>query len=107
VFCKAVRYDVARADGLTEARADLVDDDFMASSLSERDKLIIAFTDQYYTDPGGCDDALRASLVQAFTPAELAQLSLAVAHFSGFSRCAVALGGMPEELPLMEISVPE
>jgi hypothetical protein len=30
-----------------------------------------------------------------------------VAHFSGFSRCAVSLGGMPDELPIMAMSVPQ
>lgn len=107
VFCKAVRYDVARADGLTEDRASLIDDGFEESALAERDKLIIAFTDRYYSDPAGSDDALHASLSATFTPEELAHLSLAVAHFSGFSRCAVSLGGMPDELPVMEIAVPD
>ena len=98
-FCKAVRYDIACADGLTEQ----ADDD---SGLDERDRLIIAFTDQFHGDPGNIPDPLRRRLRDTFTPAELAHLSLAVAHFSGFSRCAVALGGMPDELPVMQISLP-
>ena len=49
---------------------------------------------------------VKADLLRAFTSAELVHLSLAVAHFSGFSRCAVSLGGMPDELPVMEMSVP-
>ncbi len=106
VFCKAVRYDIAKADGLSEARVAMIGDDYAGSELSERDKLIIAFTDQYYGDPAGISDAFKADLLRVFTPAELVHLSLAIAHFSGFSRCAVALGGMPDELPVMEMSVP-
>jgi len=106
VFCKSVRYDIARADGLTEARVAMIDDDYLDSGLSEREKLIVAFTDQYLRDPGGIGDALKTALLAAFSRAELIHLSLAIAHFSGFSRCAVSLGGMPDELPVMEVSVP-
>ncbi|MAT93094.1 MAG: alkylhydroperoxidase [Halioglobus sp.] len=107
VFCKAVRYDLARADGLTEERVGMIDEAFAHSGLSEREKLIIAFTDQYHADPGGMPGQLRAQLERVFSGEELAHLSLAVAHFSGFSRCAVALGGMPDEVPVMEISLPD
>lgn len=106
VFCKAVRYDIAKADGLSEERVAMIGDDYRDSDLSEREKLIIAYTDQYYRDPAGISEDFRAELLRAFTRAELVHLSLAIAHFSGFSRCAVALGGMPDELPVMEMSVP-
>ena len=106
VFCKSVRYDIAKADGLSEERVAMIGEGYRASDLSTREKLIIAFTDQYYQDPAGIGDDLKADLQQAFTAEELIHLSLVVAHFSGFSRCAVSLGGMPDELPLMEMSVP-
>jgi alkylhydroperoxidase family enzyme len=106
VFCKSVRYDIARADGLSEDRVAMIQDDYPKSALSEREKLILAFTDQYLNDPAGLDGALKTALQAAFSPEELVHLSLAVAHFNGFSRCAVALGGMPDELPIMEMSVP-
>ena len=106
VFCKSVRYDIARADGLTEDRVAMIQDDFQASDLSAREKLILAFTDQFLDDPGGLSEKLKADLVADFSREELVHLSMVVAHFSGFSRCAVSLGGMPEELPIMEISLP-
>ena len=52
------------------------------------------------------DDALRSALRNQFSEAELLHLSLLVAWFNGSSRCAVALGGMPEAMPRMEISIP-
>jgi len=107
VFCKSVRYDIARAGGLTEARVDMIEDDYPDSGLSEREKLILSFMDQFLDAPGGMDESLKARLQEVFSAAELAHLSVAVAHFCGFSRCAVSLGGMPEELPVMEISLPE
>ncbi|GAB5450229.1 MAG: hypothetical protein Hals2KO_05570 [Halioglobus sp.] len=107
VFCKNVRYDIALQDGLTEARIARIDDGYEQSDLSERDKLIIAWVDQFYASPGEVSAALVARLQAQFSAEELAHLALAVLYFSGFSRCAVALGGMPDELPLMQISVPD
>lgn len=106
VFCKSVRYDIAKADGLSEDKVAMIQDDFRDSELSQREKLILAFTDQYLNDPGGLSDTLKTELLTEFTSKELVHLSMAVAHFNGFSRCAVSLGGMPDELPIMEISLP-
>jgi alkylhydroperoxidase family enzyme len=107
VYCKSVRYDIAREDGLSEERVAMIQDDYRDSDLNEREKLILAFTDQFLNDPKALSDTLKAALVQVFTPQELVHLSMVVTHFSGFSRCAVSLGGMPDELPIMEISVPQ
>ena len=106
VFCRNVRYDIAIAAGLDEAQVAMIDADYEGSALDTRKKAIIAFVDKYYSDPGGMADTLRDRMQALFSAAELAHLSLAVAHFSGFSRCAVALGGMPDELPRMEMSLP-
>ncbi|MBN7796379.1 carboxymuconolactone decarboxylase family protein [Parahaliea mediterranea] len=107
VFCKSVRYDIAQEDGLSEDRVQMIDDDYEQSNLTDREKLILAFTDQYLNDPAGLDSALKERLRQVFTPQELVHLSMVVAFFNGFSRCAVAIGGMPDELPVMTISVPQ
>jgi alkylhydroperoxidase family enzyme len=85
----------------------MIEDDFRDSDLSRREKLIIAFTDQFLTNPAGLAASLKAELLEVFRADELVHLSLAVAHFSGFSRCAVSLGGMPDELPIMEIPIPQ
>ena len=105
VFCKSVRYDIAIDAGLTEERVAMIDDEYQGSELSEREKLIVALVDQYYDAPGAMGDKLRDALNTNFSPAELTHLTLAIAHFSGFSRCAVSLGGMPDELPVMAISL--
>lgn len=107
VFCKSVRYDIAKADGLDEDKVEMIQDGFRESGLTEREKLIVAFTDQFLNDPGGLGSQLKAELLAEFTSEALVHLSLVVAHFSGFSRCAVSLGGMPDELPIIEVSVPQ
>ena len=107
VFCRSVRYDIARADGLDELQVSQVDTGFADSELSERQKLILTFVDRYLNDPSALSDQEKAALRREFSGPEMAHLAMAVLLFNSFSRCAVALGGMPEELPLMEISVPD
>lgn len=106
VFCKAVRYDVAIEAGLDEARVNMINDEFMSSQLSHREKLILQFADLYLLAPAPPSPQLQQAMEQEFSEAERTHLALVMAYFNGFSRCAVALGGMPDELPRMEISIP-
>jgi len=107
VYCKSVRYDIAKLDGLNEERVAKIDDGYLKSDLTDREKLIIAFTDQFLNDPRAFSAALKETLAQHFSALEMAQLAMAVAYFNGFSRCAVSLGGMPESLPVTDVSVPD
>jgi alkylhydroperoxidase family enzyme len=106
VLCKAVRYDIAIEAGLNEEKVQMIGDGYEASALSSREKLILAFTDLYLINPSVPRAPLLQQLQAEFTSQELLHLSLVVAYFNGFSRCAVGLGGMPEEMPRMEIAVP-
>jgi alkylhydroperoxidase family enzyme len=106
VMCKAVRYDVAVEDGLDEAQIERLGDDTGPADLSERQQLIVRFVDLYLHNPAPPDAAFQAALDRELSPAEQAHLALLMAYFNGFSRCAVALGGMPDSMPRMEISVP-
>jgi alkylhydroperoxidase family enzyme len=105
VFCKSVRYDVARQEGLTEDRVAMIADGYQASALEPREKLAIALADAYLDFPAGVDARLAARLAAEFTPVELASLLVALVSFNMTSRCAVSLGGMPDELPVMEVSL--
>ena len=107
VFCKSVRYDVAKADGLSEDKVDNIADGYEDSNLSDMEKAALAFTDAYLFDPKGVTPELKARLNAIFTEAQIATLAVALATFNASSRCAVSLGGMPESLPVMEISVPQ
>ena len=107
VFCKAVRYDIAIEAGLDEEKVAQIDDEFESSNLTEREKLIIKFTDYYLQDPTGMTSEFKRQMKDTFSAEEITHLSLAIMLCNCFSRCAVSLGGMPEEeLPRMEISVP-
>jgi alkylhydroperoxidase family enzyme len=106
VICKAVRYDVARQDGLTEDKVAQLGGDYASSDFTEEEKLVVAFADAYLNQPQRIDERLRAALVRTFTPAQLCHMAIAIAFFNPMSKCAVSLGGMPESFPLTEISVP-
>jgi hypothetical protein len=91
---------------LTEDKVRQIDDDFASSGLSPREKLALAFADLYLRTPEKRDDALTRELKREFTAIEIAHMAIALTTFHALSRCAVSIGGMPESLPIMEISVP-
>ena len=105
VFCKSVRYDVARADGLTEDRVAMIADGYEESGLSDREKLALGLADSYLGFPAGVRADLAPRLVGAFSGDEIASMLVALMTFNFTSRMAVSIGGMPEELPVMEVSV--
>jgi alkylhydroperoxidase family enzyme len=106
VFCRAVRYDVARRDGLTEERAQMIAEGYESSALAPREKLAIGLADAYLGYPAGVSADLAARLGAEFSSGEVASLMVALMTFNFTSRTAVAIGGMPEApLPVVEISV--
>jgi len=74
--------------------------------LSEREKLVLAFADLYLRTPDRLDQALLLQLQREFTPEQISHMAIALTTFHALSRCAVSLGGMPEHLPVTEVSVP-
>lgn len=106
VFCKSVRYDIARNDGLTEDKVTQIDDGFAGSRLPEREKLVLAFADLYLRTPERVDAGTAARLRHEFTPEQITHMAIALTTWHALSRCAVSLGGMPDSLPVTEVSVP-
>lgn len=106
VFCKSVRYDVARADGLTEDRVEMIADGYEASDLPEREKLALALADSYLGFPAKVGPDLSPRLHREFGDDEIASMLVALMTFNFTSRMAVSIGGMPEDpLPVTEVSV--
>jgi alkylhydroperoxidase family enzyme len=106
VYCKAVRYEVARSDGLTEGRAAMIDANYATSALSEREKLVIALADAYLGFPAGVSAELAARLRSEFPPPQIAAMFVALMTFNFTSRTAVSIGGMPEDpLPITLLPV--
>ncbi len=105
-YCRNVRFAGAREAGLDEARVDLIAEGFDTSELSERHKTAIRWTDVFLHDPGGASPALRAEMLQRFSPAEIVELTLGAALFMGFSKIAIVLGQEPETMPTTVIPTP-
>jgi len=85
---------------------DKIRDDFAASDLSPRQKLVLAWTDAFLAD-AEAPPALQREALSQFTPAQLVELAAANAIFMGFSKIALALGDVPDDLPLMEQATPD
>ncbi len=107
VFCKNVRFSQAKAEGLNEEQVEQIQDDYVDSDLSPRQKLILRYTDTFLADPHGLDEAFKQELKAEFSSPELVELTAGLALFMGFSKIAVSLGGMPESLPTFEMPTPE
>jgi AhpD family alkylhydroperoxidase len=105
-ICKAIRFAGARREGLSEQQLDLVRDGYETSALSPRQKTVLRFVDAFLEERGELGGELRRELLAHFTPAQVVELAAAEALFMGFSKIAVALGGLPDEIPVHEQPTP-
>ncbi len=99
-ICKAIRFEGARAEGLEESIVDLIHDGYEEAGLEARHKAVLAWVDAFITEPSGDHRALRERLESHFSPAQVIELTAGVALFMGFSKIAVSLGGLPDEIPV-------
>jgi alkylhydroperoxidase family enzyme len=104
-ICKNLRFEGARAAGLTEDLVDCITDGFETSDLAERWKLTIRYADVLIVDPKGVDDELRAALLAEFTAVELVELTATITTAIAFSKAAVAFGA-PPEMPVLAVPTP-
>jgi alkylhydroperoxidase family enzyme len=105
-ICQAIRFRGAREEGLTEDVVDRIRDGYHASDLSQRQKLVLRYVDAFLAPPGEIGESLRRELLAHFTPAQVVELTAALALFMGFSKIAVALGGLPDKVPVHEQPTP-
>ena len=106
VICRNVRYDIARKDGLTEDQAANIGGAGGEAPLTDQQRHAVAFADLYLQDPRRRDSDLAAALQDRFTTEQICHMAIALTFFNALSRCAVSLGGMPEAMPVTEVSVP-
>jgi alkylhydroperoxidase family enzyme len=99
-ICKATRFAGARDEGLDEAIVERIRDGYEAGDLAPRHKTVLAWVDAFLRDPAGQHPALRERMLLHFSPAQIVELTAGVALFMGFSKIAVALGGLPDEIPV-------
>ncbi len=100
-----MRFDSARAAGLDEGKADLIEDGY-AQQLSEADSAVLALTDALIGIPGPMPESLQQQLRGHYSEAELAELVLGVGLFLGMSKVLISLGLEPESMPVTVIPTP-
>lgn len=104
-FCKNVRFDGARAEGLDEDQVSMIVDGYETSSLSDDQKLVLRYTDAFLIS-GTIDDGLRRDMAACFEPAEIVELTLALALFLGMAKVLISLGTEPEEMSTTILPTP-
>ena len=62
---------------------------------------MLAWTDAFLAPEPQADEALRREMLATFTAAEIVELTAGLALFMGFSKIALSLGGVPDNLPLI------
>jgi alkylhydroperoxidase family enzyme len=105
-YCKNVRFDGPRAEGLTEHDIGQIVDGYLSSDLSNEQKLVLRFTDAFLDHPHRVEPELAAELRLAFRPAELVELGLALAMFLGMAKVLISLGTEPEEMDVTIVPTP-
>jgi alkylhydroperoxidase family enzyme len=86
-----VRYAGARQAGLTEVKIAALDT-LDSELFSPRDRAALTFADLMATDHHKVDDALFAELRRHFSEAEIVELGVSTAIFTGFGRLNTILG---------------
>jgi AhpD family alkylhydroperoxidase len=105
-YCKNVRFDGARAEGLTEDDIGQIVDGYLGSDLSDEQKLVLRFTDAFLDHPHRVDPALAGELRSAFRADELVELGLALAMFLGMAKVLISLGTEPEQMDVTIVPTP-
>ena len=101
-----MRFSLARAAGLDEDTAALVDDGYEFSALADREIALLAWVDRFLYDPGPPPSQVADAFDAAFDPAQQAEIGLAMAMFVGFSKMMVALGLEPVDMAVTVVPTP-
>jgi alkylhydroperoxidase family enzyme len=88
----ARRTPAAVAAGLDEAKVAELPSWPTSPRFDQRDRAVLAWTEQWVIDAGGMTDDDAARLTAALTESECATLSTALALFEALTRTRVALG---------------
>lgn len=103
-ICKNLRFQGARAAGLTEEHVARIGSGPQAADLPERWQLAIRLADALIRDPARVP-TLRDELLAEFSSAEIVELVATITTAIAFSKAAVAFGA-PPEMPVLEVPTP-
>ena len=101
-----MRFDSARAAGLTEDRLDLVEDGY-ETRLDAAEAAALKLADALIGGPAsGLSAEHRAVLDAHFSDAEIAELALGAGVFLGMSKVLINFGLEPEDMPVSLVPTP-
>ena len=86
---------------------ELIDGNWGDSHLSDDFLAALKFTDHFILTPGPVPDEIKSLLLSSFTQKEIAELSIGVALFHGFSKMLIALGREPDEMDTTIVPTPQ
>ena len=89
-----MRFDSARAAGLTEDKADGIEDGY-ENRFAPHEVAALKLTDHLIGIPTPVDDELRAELARHFSEAQIAEIAMGVGLFHGMSKVLIDLGLEP------------
>jgi len=68
---------------------------------------VLEYVDVFLADPRLLAASTREELMRHLSPEQIVELTAAVALFHGFSKIAIAIGGLPDALPVSEVPTPD
>ncbi|MFK7912885.1 MAG: hypothetical protein AB8B93_03135 [Pseudomonadales bacterium] len=100
-----MRFDSARAAGLAESQAALVEDGY-AARLPAPAVAALQLTDALLGQPAPPTAEQQQLLLEHYTAAEILELALGVGLFHGMSKVLINLGLEPEQMPVTLLPTP-
>lgn len=100
-----MRFNSARAAGLDEAKAALVEDGY-EGALAPQEVAALKLADALLGLPDKPEAADQALIRAQFSPAEIVELLLGVGLFHGMSKVLINLGLEPQEMPVTLLPTP-
>ena len=104
-FCKRVRFDGARAEGLEETEVNDIDEGFQ-TRFGARETAALELTDAIIGDPRRLSDSTKQKLREHFTDEQIAELGIGVGLFIGLAKVLITLGLEPEDMPVTVVPTP-
>jgi hypothetical protein len=83
-----------------------ITDEYKDSQLSARHKATIALADAFIDAEGPPSPEVQAQILAEFSPAEVAEISIGMALFHGFSKLLIAAGAEPDQMPTTILPTP-
>lgn len=97
---------MAREQGLTEEQVSQIDEGYEDSSLSRRDKAVLALTDAIIGNPRSLSGEAKDQLREHLTDPEIVEVALGVGLFMGLSKVLITLGLEPEQMDTTVVPTP-